>query len=1035
MINFINIIRGRRKFLALLSIVTLAGLTGFAGWGGRYLSDLDTHYSMKQFAPEKHPLIEKEERIQELFQTTKNPQILTLLDLGEKEEGTWLEESRISNLQSAQGALEEIKGVEAVLSIGNIEGATDTAEGINVGPLLDDTPSDRWAERIQNDPLLSEQLISKDKRTIMIIFDTAPLSNDEVLDAVAAARTILEKTFPESKIQVGGVAAMQASVSTLLAAELQNLCLFALLAMIIALALVFRNFTSVLVPLYLTAIANIIVLTCMAIAKMPFTMLSTTLPIIVSVTVVSMVTHTMLRFAKEWVEREPKNLPKSLIIWRTVRELFMANLLTSLTTCVGFAALVTANVPLITQYGTIVAIGVMVSWAVTMLALPPALYLLPVPLPRPWTQKSARWSIRVMQNAKPIFIALCVLLVGLAIVGRDQVWTGTLFDDMPQGHEARTSTERIDQQLGGMIPLDVVIRFSEIQAWNNPELVAKLDAIVKKWRTLPEVGSVLALSDFLRASAEGQTNRLPASRGEVAESYFLYSLSSGRPLDQFLTNEATEARIAVRLHDIPGEEMAVLVAKLEKEVQAAFPKASVEMGNMATTVHNLRIELSRSMVDGFWEALGLISLLLLFMFRSLRWTLVAIVPNLFPPVALLAFMAIFKTAIEPGIAIIFSIALGLAFNNTVYLIGRIRSLAPLSESSRLRVQRALYLEGVPCVLSTVSLVAGFTVFLVSYFQLNQFFGAYMLVSIVAGLVGDLFFLPTMLKLFPNLVPAVRQRNKRALEIKIQPQEKESEMSPAIAASIAMFFLLLPATTGNAAKPLTAEQILERVNKNMRSTDESAKVKMSIIEKNGSVKRRELEIKRKAGDEKKSVLVRLMAPGDIRGTGLLSIEESGKKDQWLYLPSSKRSRRILSNNQGGGFLGSELSYEDMGGSAGVDFQSRVLKYENSKSGQVAVIESTPKKGESAYSKIVSWVPVGKDGFVITKAQYYDKKGKLLKVAQFSGYKRFDKKILRATKMQIKNVQNERGTVMILNNLSVNRGLEDNLFTVSNLEETI
>lgn len=1050
MINFLNNNSHRTRIFASFSILALLALSGFSYWGVGYLSNLQTHYSTEQFSPEKHPLLEKQNRLRELFQTTKNPRILTLVDLPKTAEGSWLEPSRIEKIRDIQNSLAEIPGVEEVTSIATVEGATDTPEGINVGPLLADTPSTAWQKRVHDDPLLNQQLISEDGRTILIVYETRPLTNSEILAAAGSTRTLLEQRFPQANVEIGGIAAMESSMSVLLSKELQNLCLFALIAMILTLLLVFKNFSSVIIPLYIMGVANIIVLTCMALMKMPFTILSSTLPILVSVTVVSMVTHTMLRYAKEWNECNIKFRRRPLVIYNTIKSLFLPNLLTSLTTCVGFAALVTADVPLISQYGLIVAIGVMISWATSMLALPPAMFLAPIPRPRAWTQSSAGWTKYIMKGAKPVFLTLVVCLIAFSIIGRDQQWYGTLFDDVPEGQEARISTERIDAKLGGMIPLDLVIHLPEAFAWNDPASIEKLDKLVTQWRKHPAVGSAISVPDFLRA-ADSKEKALPKNRASIAETYFLYSMSQGRPLDRFLTGEESIARVSLRLHDIKGDKMASFAGEIKTDAMNMFPDSKVELGEMATSVHHIRKELSSSLVWGFWEALGLIAILLLVLFRSFRWTLVAILPNLFPPVALLAGMALFDTAIEPGIAIIFSIALGLAFNNTVYLIGRMRSLGSQFGKSKVElVERALFLEGLPCILSTISLIAGFTVFLISYFELNQLFGAYMLVSIVAGLVGDLFFLPTMLKLFPSLVPTVPVQIPRELPAQSpddassetnadklhSKDKKESEMSPVIAASIALLLMFTPTDTTVAARnSMTAKEILERVNRNLRSTDESADVKMHIIEKNGSIKKRELTIKRKAKKKEKSVLVRLVGPNDIRGTGLLSVEKSGKKDQWLYLPSSKRTRRILSNNQGGAFLGSELSYEDMGGSAGVDFKSRILKYQKGKKGKIAVIESIPKKGESAYSKIVSWVPMGKNGYVITKAHYYDKKGKLLKVARFSKYKRFDKKVMRATKMNIKNVQNKRGTVMLLKDLKVNRGIDDGEFTVTSLEDTL
>jgi uncharacterized protein len=170
---------------------------------------------------------------------------------------------------------------------------------------------------------------------------------------------------------------------------------------------------------------------------------------------------------------------------------------------------------------------------------------------------------------------------------------------------------------------------------------------------------------------------------------------------------------------------------------------------MGAVVHVIHNEISRELIFGFWQALFLIVILLALIFRSPRWALVAAVPNLIPPVVLLGFLAMTHTPIKPGVAIIFSIALGLAFTNTVYAMNRLRSLR--RPGRRLPVVKTFHLEGNPCLVSTLVVMMGFSVFLFSYFELNRTFGACMLVSIVAGLVGDLVFLPALLKSAPWLL--------------------------------------------------------------------------------------------------------------------------------------------------------------------------------------------------------------------------------------------------------------------------------------------
>jgi hypothetical protein len=231
--------------------------------------------------------------------------------------------------------------------------------------------------------------------------------------------------------------------------------------------------------------------------------------------------------------------------------------------------------------------------------------------------------------------------------------------------------------------------------------------------------------------------------------------------------------------------------------------------------------------------------------------------------------------------------------------------------------------------------------------------------------------------------------------------------------------------------LTADQILKEVEKRVSSNDESARIIMIIGESNGASKTREIEIKRKAGDNPK-VMVKLQSPADLRGTALLSIGKKGQtEDQWLYLPSTKQTRRIVSGNKNSSFMDSEMSYEDMGSSTDKKFINKLLKTENSPQGGVSVVESKLVGGESSYSRILTWVPMG--SFLVGKIEYYDRKGALLKVTEMSDYKKFSGNVWRAQNIQVKNVQNHRTTHLELKDLVINKGLDDQDFSVTSMAD--
>lgn len=249
------------------------------------------------------------------------------------------------------------------------------------------------------------------------------------------------------------------------------------------------------------------------------------------------------------------------------------------------------------------------------------------------------------------------------------------------------------------------------------------------------------------------------------------------------------------------------------------------------------------------------------------------------------------------------------------------------------------------------------------------------------------------------------------------------------------FLALAAVTSLLAAPLAlsaaqdAKAILDKVSKNVSAKDEIATIKMVIKEADGAEKSRELEIRRKGEEDNQKVLVKLQGPADLKGTALLTVAKGKSSDQWLYLPSSKQTRRIQSSGKGGNFMGSELNYEDMGSSAEAKFESKVVGAKEEGGRKFTLVENTPK-GSSVYGKTIMWVDDKLS--LVSKVEYFDKAMKPLKVSIFSGYKQYDK-VWRAQKISVTNLQNKRGTVLELSNLKVNKGIDDGEFTESALTE--
>lgn len=742
-------------------------IIGLSAIGVRSLHQLQTQYSVMQFLPAHHPALETEKKVRDQFHLSDLPTFIGLIQLKNSEQGNWLQLDRMTQLSGATARLKDIPGVSEALSIATVDGATDVHGVLNVGSLVEMTPPAMWNQRILGDQLLSPGLVSKDARTVMVYVQLQNANVDLLVSFENQFRKTLSESFPNSQVSIGGVPAVQTDLGLLLDKELRNFLVLTVVICALTLFLIFQGLATMLIPLVLTAFANIMVLAVMAWTGLTFTVLSTTMPVIIFITVVSLTTHTLLKVNENFEDsREVQS--KWKLILKSNKEIWLPNLLGALTTCVGFLTLMLGKVPLIRDYGLSVALAVMVSWLLTSLGIIPFLVLLPRPVPRAWVRRPARWALWAIENKKAIVISVTAACVLMTYVGRHLNWTGRLFDDLPEGQEARQATEKIDSAMGGVIPLELIVNTDRDKSWSDPEQIKRLDRFSQEVRQVAGVGSVHSLPDFLRAVDQKKGSALPSTAGGIAEIYFLYSLSTNNILSQYMTPDGRSARVELKVHDLPSNQMRDLIAHLDLMAKTSFPDAKINLGGMGSVVHLIHDELSTELIFGFWQALLLIVVLLAFIFRSVRWALVAILPNLVPPIALLGYLAVTGTAIKPGVAIIFSIALGLAFNNTVYLLNRIKAMSEAEKRKQrnLPIRRSFYLEGNPCLVSTLIVMTGFSVFLFSYFSLNQTFGACMIVSIFAGMLGDLIFLPALLAQFPWLLgqksPAFFQARRREL---------------------------------------------------------------------------------------------------------------------------------------------------------------------------------------------------------------------------------------------------------------------------------
>lgn len=229
---------------------------------------------------------------------------------------------------------------------------------------------------------------------------------------------------------------------------------------------------------------------------------------------------------------------------------------------------------------------------------------------------------------------------------------------------------------------------------------------------------------------------------------------------------------------------------------------------------------------------------------------------------------------------------------------------------------------------------------------------------------------------------------------------------------------------------SAEQISTKSNDLISLSSMEMTSTLKIYDPRGNVRERQLTTNSgKFGDVAK-VLVKFTAPADVKGTALLIYDYDDKADNmWIYMPALRKVRRVVSNERGKSFMGSEFSNADMSKPSASDFNYALLGSEKFENNDCWKTESTCKtkeiQTEQGFSRKISWID--KSNYLCYKIEFYDQANKLQRIELLSNYKKLSNGKYFAYLMTMENVQTKRKSEIITNSLKTDSKLSENIFS--------
>lgn len=232
---------------------------------------------------------------------------------------------------------------------------------------------------------------------------------------------------------------------------------------------------------------------------------------------------------------------------------------------------------------------------------------------------------------------------------------------------------------------------------------------------------------------------------------------------------------------------------------------------------------------------------------------------------------------------------------------------------------------------------------------------------------------------------------------------------------------------------TGREIIQMMEENPDGENRKSLMTMQLVNHRGAVRERTiLSYSMDLGKDSKSIMF-FQSPADVKGTGFLSWQYDDPDrddDKWLYLPAMKKVRRISgSSARKENFMGSDFTYDDMGGRS-VDEDEHMLAGEASLDGSPCwIIESKPLEKDPVYSKTLSWIR--QDALLPVKVEFYDRMGKLLKTLIASDISKENGYWITG-KLEMTNHQRNHRTLITMEKIEYDIAMNESLFTVPSLE---
>ena len=673
-----------------------------------------------------------------------------------KDERTMLTPGHFATLRALSAELAALPEVAQVLGAGNAElpGRAGLLATAPPQPLL---PPDATAGSVRAalgaQPTLRGQLFSPDYRATRLLVVLRQLSDfDNRRGAILArVRGVVHRHFAPGQALLGGVGVVFAGLNEL---SQHDFGLFLGLGYLLMFAIflgIYRNGYLLLYTLGIVGVATYLTLGVYGALGHRLNLLTVLLPIVII----------LLGFLDSMHVVNERNLlpdaatasPQASAL-QALRNVFQPCLFTMTTTAAGFLALLTSPMAILRNFGLFAALGIVLCLGLTFLL---GVVLLPLTRPQPQATRATggqvlrfyEWVLRHRRACAAVSAALTLGLLAGALRLRNDTYT---LGYLPDDYVVVTDHRAMEAAWGPYMPLELLVRPRPGLTLDSGRVLRAAVAFADSVQTLPGAGRGFGFQSLYLAALEAQfgprARRALRSQGVLTAVHQQLGARYPALARQYLHEPSQTGRITVAGQMLSARQLTARLDTVLGIARATLgPVAQVAPAGYQPMYARITAYVTASQTNSLLTSFGLVFLLTWAFIRDFRLAVLAVVPNLFPVLALLGIMGWAGIPLDTATASIAAIVLSFCTDDSIHFIHAYQQQRRRGELPAAARRATVAHVGPTVVLTSIILFLGYALMLLASLKTVQLFGALTALAIVGAVFGELVIFPLVLARF------------------------------------------------------------------------------------------------------------------------------------------------------------------------------------------------------------------------------------------------------------------------------------------------